>query len=162
MPELSSRTIRKFERNLGGLMPVLDFSNGVRIMDLCIDSSSNTSWRCADNTIGAPKWVMDNFPGMLLVRDNIVSTLMVGPVLSGAHFKIAYTLTGGSIHQSGELKISHNGVDVFVDNEYGGINPAHAIEISGGILDGNIILNLDTTEQVGNDLVMKYTIENKQ
>jgi hypothetical protein len=105
---------------------------------------------------------MEDFPGIFIIHDGMVNSLLIGKALSGIHFRISYVMTGGAVHQNGELTMSHNGTDVVVDNEYGGINPTHKMEISGKVLDGNIMLNFDTIEGVGNDLTFKYTIENKQ
>ena len=162
MPEISEIAIKKWIRNYGGVSPTLDFSNGARIGDKGIDSSGGLTWRCTDNTIGSPVWVMEDLPGSMTIYDRTVSSLVVGKVLSGVHFNISYVLAGGLVHQNGEMTVSHNGTNVVVDNEYGGISPTHVLEVSGEISAGNIVLNFDTTGIVGSDLILKYTIENKQ
>jgi hypothetical protein len=161
MAELHEISVRKWVRNLSGLPPTLDFSNGARILDLCVDSSSNISWRCADNTTGSPKWVMEDIPGSLTIHDETVNSVVIGKTSLGSQFTVQYLLFGGAVHQSGTLTVSHNGTDIAVDNEYGGVSPTHKIDVSGEISEGNMILKFDTTEGVGSSLSLRYTVENK-
>ena len=61
--ELNTISTKKFVANYGGITPTIDSSNGVRVGDFAIDSSTtpNKIWRCLVNTIGSPIWVIDQF-----------------------------------------------------------------------------------------------------
>jgi hypothetical protein len=162
MPELYSRAIRKFERDFGGLRPNLDFSNGVRVFDVAIDIgiSPMWSWKCLDNTIGAPVWHMENFSRYDSIPDEDVHDINVGDKNHDLQIVILYSMVGHLYVQDGIVRISHNGSAVSMDHEYGGTNPAHQVEFSAKITGSAIYLAVDTMEGVGCSLGFAYNILN--
>jgi hypothetical protein len=56
--ELNTLSPKKFPSNYSGIRPTLDSSNGVRVGDYAIDTSTtpNIVWYCESNTIGSQLW----------------------------------------------------------------------------------------------------------
>lgn len=163
MPELYSRAIKKWTADYSNSAPTIDFSNGVRIGDVAIDSSQfpNIIWRCYDNTIGNPVWKKYEDQQNITILDNDINKIIVGNVNSDIEIILTYVLTGGQYHHNGSLKISCDGTNVIIEEEFGGINPIDSIVISASIDSDNIIMIFDTTNGVGQNLGLVYNIINR-
>lgn len=164
MPELYSRAIKKWERDYSGIVPNIDFANGVRIGDIAIDTgvSPRNQWRCDDNAIGAPVWTKMEYGKMqFTVADSSISNLSIGDKTVDTSIDIEYSLSGGSFHHEGSMKVSHDGTTAYIRDIFGGNNPVHNIEIDANIVVNDIVIVFDTTLGIGTSLAFNYKIVNR-
>jgi hypothetical protein len=164
MPELYARAIKKWERDYSGIAPNVDFANGVRIGDIGIDTgtSPRKQWRCDDNAIGAPVWTMLEYgKGAFSVPDNTTSYLTVGNKVVDTSIDIEYSLSGGTFHHEGTMKVSHDGATAYIRDMFGGNNPVHDIDLDADVSGDDMRIVFDTTDGVGEALTFNYKIVNR-
>jgi len=81
--ELKTIAPRKWVANFGGNTPTIDTTDGVRVGDHAVDSSTARVWLCLDNTDTAPVWTPAH-AAILHVRDEKAQNTDGGTFTSGA------------------------------------------------------------------------------
>lgn len=78
--ELNTLSPKKWVASYSGITPTIDSSNGVRVGDFAIDTSTtpNRVWKCEKSTIGSPVWV----PMEDLTKTMSATGLINGGILS--------------------------------------------------------------------------------
>lgn len=163
MPELNARAIKKWVRDFGGIVPDIDFSNGVRVRDIAIDTSCtpNKIWICRDNTIGNPIWEEENIQSTKNLICGQHNYINIYSVSNTEQLLIAYMMNNNAVQHEGLLRIGYSDNEVTVDNEYGGKSPVESLVVTCSYSNGVLTIDFNLTDTVGDDMVLEYNTISK-